>query len=134
MTKHIKERLADTHDLLAEISLENEKFAGAVTDFRASLSHKESLYPKEHEIIAEAHFKLSLALEFASIKEEGVVDQPLRDEAVKELEAAIESTELKLQAKEVELASSHNPDDNDITRERITEVKDIISDMKGRVS
>jgi HAT1-interacting factor 1 len=27
MTVHIKERLADTHDLLAEISLENERFA-----------------------------------------------------------------------------------------------------------
>jgi hypothetical protein len=26
MTKHIKERLADTHDLLAEISLENERY------------------------------------------------------------------------------------------------------------
>jgi HAT1-interacting factor 1 len=25
MTKHYKERLADTHDLLAEISLENER-------------------------------------------------------------------------------------------------------------
>ena len=25
MTKHVKERLADTHDLLAEISLENER-------------------------------------------------------------------------------------------------------------
>jgi hypothetical protein len=25
-TKHIKERLADTHDLLAEISLENERY------------------------------------------------------------------------------------------------------------
>jgi HAT1-interacting factor 1 len=24
--KHVKERLADTHDLLAEISLENERF------------------------------------------------------------------------------------------------------------
>ena len=29
MTKHIKERLADTHDLLAEISLENERFAAS---------------------------------------------------------------------------------------------------------
>lgn len=26
MTKHIKERLSDTHDLLAEISLENERY------------------------------------------------------------------------------------------------------------
>lgn len=35
MTKHIKERLGDTHDLLAEISLENERlgycFPGVVT-------------------------------------------------------------------------------------------------------
>lgn len=39
MTKHIKERLADTHDLLAEISLENERFPGAVADFRAGMFH-----------------------------------------------------------------------------------------------
>ena len=146
MTKHIKERLADTHDLLAEISLENERFPGAVTDFRAALSHKQELHPEESEIIAEAHFKLSLALEFASItraKEEGEevqddaeahVDQGMRDEAVKELEAAIHSTKLKLQDKEVELASSHSPDDNDITRAQISEVKEIVADMEGRVS
>lgn len=58
----------------------------------------------------------------------------MRDEAVKELEAAINSTKLKLQNKEVELASMHSPDDNDITREQITEVKDILADMENRVS
>lgn len=110
------QRLADTHDLLAEISLENERsvfynlflipifdpprFPGAVTDFRSSLALKEELYPEESEIIAEAHFKLSLALEFASItrtedqgdakegeaqEDETHVDQSLRDEAAKEV-------------------------------------------------
>jgi hypothetical protein len=29
-TRHIKERLADTHDLLAEISLENERYVGQI--------------------------------------------------------------------------------------------------------
>ena len=146
MTKHIKERLADTHDLLAEISLENERFPGAVTDFREALAHKQELYPEDSEIIAEAHYKLSLALEFASItrtKEEGEetkdeseaqVDQGMRDEAVKELEAAIISTKLKLQNKEVELATSHSPDDNDVTRAQIADVKEIVADMEGRVS
>lgn len=148
MTTHIKERLADTHDLLAEISLENEKFAGAVTDFRAALVHKQGLYPEESEIIAEAHFKLSLALEFASIthtKEEGEdpvvaasggdqIDQGMRDEAVKELEFAISSTKLKLQNKEVELASSHDPDTNDMLRTQIAEVKEIVVDMEGRLA
>jgi hypothetical protein len=90
---------------------------------------------------------LSLALEFASIskpKEEGdsdapateadaYLDQKLRDEAVAELEFAINSTKLKLQNKEVELASMHSPDDNDITRAQIADVKEIVADMENRV-
>ena len=120
-----------------------------MTDFKSALQYKKELYPEESEIIAEAHFKLSLALEFASISKpkeddgaeesaetaegDAYLDQNLRDEAVKELEAAINSTKLKLQNKEVELASMHSPDDNDITREQITEVKDILVDMENRV-
>ena len=118
-----------------------------MTDFRAALIHKQELYPEESEIIAEAHFKLSLALEFASIKrpegEEGEepkstdkpapVDQALRNEAVKELEAAINSTKLKLQNKEVELASSSNSDDNEVTRAQIVDVKEMVADMENRV-
>jgi len=153
--KHIKERLADTHDLLAEISLENERYPNAITDSRASLMYKKELYPQESEIIAEAHFKLSLALEFASVTKSSddnedkanaaggsdnansnnsnTVDQALRDEAAVELEAAIASTKLKLQAKEVELATLHNPDDNDIIRSTIADVKDVIADMEQRL-
>lgn len=110
---------------------------------------KQELQPEESEIIAEAHYKLSLALEFASITrtqenseeskteedDETHIDQGMRDEAVKELEAAIKSTKLKLQNKEVELASSNSPDDDDdITRAQIAEVKEIVADMEGRVS
>lgn len=97
--------------------------------------------------MAEAHFKLSLALEFASTtseKKEGDAEanstedeiaagQALRDEAVKELQAAIDSTNLKLQAKEVELATCHSPDDNEITRAQIADVKEIVADMENRV-
>lgn len=120
-----------------------------MTDFRAALLLKQELHSEESEIIAEAHFKLSLALEFASISkakdeennnaapvinDDSFIDQGLRDEAAKELEAAINSTKLKLQAKEVELASMSSPDDNDITRAQIVEVKEIIVDMETRVS
>lgn len=104
------------------------------------------MYSQESEIIAEAHFKLSLALEFSSIsrtKEDGEestndpeshFDQTMRDEAVNELQAAIDSTKLKLQNKEVELASCSSPDENDITRAQIADVKEIVADMEGRVS
>ncbi|KAL1837942.1 hypothetical protein VTJ49DRAFT_3237 [Mycothermus thermophilus] len=140
--RHIKERLADTHDLLAEISLENERYPNAITDSRASLKYKEELYPFESEIIAEAHFKLSLALEFASVTKSSddedtaknnQVDQSLRDEAAAELEAAINSTKQKLQNKEVELATLHNPDDNEATRRQIADVKEVLADMEQRL-
>ena len=126
------------------------RFANAITDCRASLAYKKQLYPEESEIIAEAHFKLSLALEFASITkpsddaaeassaagagdDKNVIDQALRDEAATELEAAIASTKLKLQNKEVELATLHSPEDNDLTRQQITDVKEMIADMEQRL-
>lgn len=148
--RHIKERLADTHALLAEISLENGKYPTAIRDSRASLKYKQELYQEHSEIIAEAHFKLSLALEFASVTkseddeddagannaaggDNNVMDQKLRDEAVAEMELAIASTKLKLQRQEVDLATLHNPEENDSTRETITEVKEMIADMEQRL-
>ncbi|OWP03628.1 hypothetical protein B2J93_3249 [Marssonina coronariae] len=123
------------------------QFPGAVTDFRAALGYKERMYPEESEIIAEAHFKLSLALEFASItrtkeeedeettaESENHLDQGLRDEAIKELELAIMSTKLKLANQEVELAETSSPDDNEVTRSQIAEVKEIVADMEGRLA
>ncbi|KAI0434376.1 hypothetical protein F5Y09DRAFT_328272 [Xylaria sp. FL1042] len=143
LVRHFKERLSDIHDLLAEISLENEKFPEAIKDCRATLKYKEELYTEDSEIVAEAHFKLSLALEFASMTTTGedgdgagpkTVDEVMRTEAAEELEKAIESTKLKLQNKEVELATSHAPEDNDETRKQITDVKEIIADMEQRLT
>lgn len=120
------------------------RYPNAIADARESLVYKQQLCGEDSEIIAEAHFKLSLALEFASVTaqqdEEGPaegpkeVNQELRDEAAGELEAAINSTKLKLQNKEVELATLHSPEDNEITRRQITETKEIIADMEQRVS
>lgn len=101
------------------------------------------LYPEESEIIAEAHYKLSLALEFASVTTSGEdgaaakreeMDQGLRDEAVKEMELAIKSFKLKLQNKEVEVATMASPEENDLTRKSIEEMKELIADMEQRVS
>lgn len=115
-------------------------------DARESLKYKQDLHPEDSEIVAEAHFKLSLALEFASVTSQGdedgggaaaaakEVNQELRDDAVKEMEAAIASTKLKLQNKEVELATLHSPEDNEATRKAIANTKELIADMEQRVS
>ncbi|KAL7786257.1 hypothetical protein V8C37DRAFT_412618 [Trichoderma ceciliae] len=140
--RHIKERLAETHDCLAEISLENERYPNAIEDGRTSLNFKVELYPEESEIIAEAHYKLSLALEFASLTvadDEGKntkreeIDQGLRDEAVTEMELAIKSFKLKMQAIEVEIASSASPEDNELSRKAVEEMKEVIVDLEQRL-
>ena len=119
------------------------RYPNAIEDGRTSLKYKVELYPEESEIIAEAHFKLSLALEFASVTTSGEdgapskredMDQTLRDEAVKEMELAIKSFKLKLQNKEVELATMASPEDNELARKGIQEMKEVISDMEQRVS
>ncbi|KAI1194685.1 hypothetical protein F5X97DRAFT_335842 [Nemania serpens] len=144
LVRHTKERLSEIHELLAEIYLEDEKFPEAVGDCRATLKYNKELYPEDSEYIAEAHFKLSLALEFASMTmrsdddgdEAGpqTVDESMRTEAAEELSKAIESTKLKLQNKEVELATSHAPEDNDETRRQITDIKEVIADMEQRLT
>lgn len=102
---------------------------------RSSLKYKQDLYPIESGIIAECHYKLSLALEFAAgTTDPNNYNQELRDEAVKEMQAAIDSTKAKLQAQEVELATMHSPEDNDVTKDHITEARDLIADMEQRVS
>ncbi len=120
----------------------NIRYPNAIEDGRISLGYKLELYPEESEVIAEAHYKLSLALEFASVTtadESGAnakredMDQDLRDEAVKEMELAIKSFKLKMQAKEVDLATMASPEDNELTRKDIADMKELIADMEQRV-
>lgn len=61
------------------------------------------------------------------------MDQSLRDEAVTEMELAIKSSKLKLQNKEVELATMASPEDNEFARKSILEMKEVIGDMEQRV-
>ena len=94
-------------------------------------------------MIAEAHYKLSLALEFASITMSGddganakreEIDQTLRDEAVTEMDLAITSFRMKVQAKEVEIATSASPADNELLRKEVADMREVIADMEQRVS
>jgi HAT1-interacting factor 1 len=146
-TRHVKERLADTHDLQAEISLENERFHDAINDSRASLVLRQEIFPKESEMIAEAHYKLALALEFASVTsvreaeeadkpvavQESDIDQKMRDEAAEHMEAAIESCRARVASEEKKLESLTGDEAKEKKR-GIVDVNEIIQDMKQRVS
>ncbi|KAF1840311.1 uncharacterized protein K460DRAFT_371518 [Cucurbitaria berberidis CBS 394.84] len=143
----IKERVADCHGFLVEISLENERFHDAVSDARASLALQEELYPFEHENVTEAHYSLSLALEFASVskvredqtgqqtdapadaaqqpEDKDSIDWELRKEAAKHTDFAVQSLEARLNKEEAALTS------NTLTPDQKKEKKTIIEDKKG---
>ncbi|RAK83382.1 tetratricopeptide repeat domain protein [Aspergillus costaricaensis CBS 115574] len=144
--RHVKERLADTYDLQAEISLEAERFLDAVTDLRTSLDLRQSLFPIEDPSVAECHYKLSLALEFGSVKNEndssqedstlkGPVDEEMREEAAAQMEKAIESCRLRMDQEQKKLVDDNSLDEDKVTamKRRIANVKDIIADMEQRL-
>ncbi|KAF2720975.1 hypothetical protein K431DRAFT_285237 [Polychaeton citri CBS 116435] len=146
--RQIKERLADTHDLQAEISLENERFQDAVNDTRDALALKLELYPQDSSLIAEAHFKLSLALEFASVtttvaaegandsnaKPQQQFDSALREGAAEEMEKAIASCRLRISREEKFLSSlPQGSADAEAKRKSIADVKDMLQDLNNRL-
>lgn len=141
--KHIKERIADTHDLQAEISLEAERFSEAVTDLRTVLELRNSLYPLEDPSVAECHYKLSLALEFASVQQGGEedgndkpkVDKEMRKEAATQMEHAIASCKVRMAQEEKKLEAEKDGDEDKATatKRKIANVKEIVTEMEQRL-
>jgi HAT1-interacting factor 1 len=146
--RHIKERLADTHDLQAEISLENERFEDAVEDSRSTLKLRQQIDPIESELIAEAHYKLALALEFTFFKavreakeQQGQngsasseeVQPKMLYEAVENLVAAILSCEARI-AKEESKLPNISAEEASKKKKDIQEVREIVQEMMTRVS
>ena len=150
VVRQLKERLADTYDLQAEISLEGERFPNAVVDLKAALQLKEELFPQDSSLIAEAHYKLSLALEFSSVTQQkgengegeagqtAHIDETMREEAAMEMEAAITSCNDRIEREEAALVSGFSTNGNTkkskVTRESIDDVKEMVKDMEQRVS
>lgn len=148
--RSIQEKLADTYDLQAEISLENEKFVEALGDARKCAALKDELYPQTSQLFAEAHYKVSLALEFASVsafreaqaKEEvpgsnpssvkPEVDEKLRTEAAEEMEIAVLSCKGRLVKEKAALEGLEGTEKTKQEAE-IKEVSEIIVEMEARV-
>lgn len=144
----VKGRLADVHDFQAEISFEGEKWPNAAADLKASLALKQDLYPQDSNILAECHYKLSLALEFASVSphrnEKGeidenvppTVDEKTREEAATHMEAAIDSCILRVSKETSDLAAlgaSLSEAETAEKKAEIDDVKEMVKDMQQRL-
>jgi HAT1-interacting factor 1 len=152
----IKERIADCHGFLVDISLENERFHDAISDARKALALQEEIRPFEHENVTEAHYSLSLALEFASVskvredqtgqstdapaekkenEDEDGVNWHLRKEAAEQTDLAIQSLEARLKVEEAALSSgSLKPEQKKEKQVIIEDKKGMLEDLKTRLT
>jgi HAT1-interacting factor 1 len=142
--REVKTRIADIHDLEAEISFESEKFDVAAEDLKSSLALKEELCTRDSSVLAECHYKLSLALDFSSRHQEtdkdgnpvgkATFDQAMRDEAAVQMEKAIESCKLRISKEEAELAAITDQPKKDKATLQIEDVKEMVVDMEQRLA
>ena len=142
-------QLSDIYDLLGEISLESENFSQSIIDLRSSLALKLNLFPTHHKLVSEAHYKLSLALEFASAME-GVSDSDSakgRSEAAEHMELAVRSVKERITVEEEALASTgkgkgngkgkgkgKSTDDNDAAEKSLEDAKEIVAELEQRLN
>ncbi|KAK6528061.1 hypothetical protein TWF281_009319 [Arthrobotrys megalospora] len=144
--KKIKERLADVHDILGEVSLESESFKQACVDLEESLKIKLELYPMESTLITEAHYKLSLALEFASQGGgEGDADNEVspeeqkkgREQAVKHMKSAIASCKKRVEVEETAIKEAEGDKVGDKAKDEaeksVEEGKDLVKELEMRL-
>lgn len=116
----IQKKLADTYDLLGEISLENENFQQASVDFQSSLDLKSQIYPFESSLVSEAHYKLALALEFSK-------GNGLREKAIEHLQLVIKSLE-----KRMEIVQKDEKDDEKQAKD-ISEIQEMLSELREKI-
>ena len=144
LTRRLQERLADTYDLQAEISLEGERFSDAAKDLKAALDLKARLYPSHSNVVAETHYKLSLALEFAAVSPQQAdrgdhhstgnanPNEAMRKEAAEHMRAAIDSCEGRIRLEEESISRGSTKEVKEVRRS-IDEVRDMVHDMQQRV-
>ncbi|EWC46530.1 hypothetical protein DRE_04253 [Drechslerella stenobrocha 248] len=141
--RKIKERLADVHDILGEVSLESESFKQACIDLEEALKIKLELYPVESTLITEAHYKLSLALEFASQGAgEGDADKDVspeeqkrgREQAIRHMRSAIASCKKRVEVEEkaIQAATGDKVGDKpkDEAEKAVEEGKDLVKELE----
>lgn len=141
--KQIKEFLSNVYELQAEISLEDEKFSDAVSDYKTALNFNSELYDFENQKIASCHYMLAVALEMYSAKvESGECDESekanlkpedLREEAATNMEKAIQSCTQRLTKEKARLDDTKDEDKQLRLKKEITDVEELITDIKQRV-
>lgn len=142
--REVKSKIADIHDLQSEVLLEGEKYSVAVEDLQKCLALREELELPESSLLAECHYKLSLALEFSSQSQprdkdgnpigDIEIDWDIRNEAIAQQEKAIESCRLRV-VKETQKADAMDKSaEKDKLLADAEEVNEMVAEMDVRLA
>ncbi|BFZ58029.1 hypothetical protein PYCC9005_005087 [Savitreella phatthalungensis] len=112
----VRKRIAESYDLLGEVSLENENFDQAAADLREALQLKLDIYPAEHSEISGGHYMLALALEYST-------GDKARSEAARQVELACASFRKRL--KQNEMTSRERRDEEEMLKELEVKLKEL---------
>ena len=142
--KSLKARIADIYDLQAEVALEGEKYLDAAADLAACLALREELEAPESSVLAECHYKLSLAHEFSGntqiLDEQGnptgevKVDWKLRNEAIAQQEKAIHVCKLRITKETAAMEKLEAGPAKEKAEAQIDDVQDMVSEMEMRLA
>ncbi|KAK5316403.1 hypothetical protein LTR93_009204 [Exophiala xenobiotica] len=142
--KTLKNRVADIYDLQSEVSLEGEKYSAAVTDLEHCLALREELEPPESSILAECHYKLSLALEFSAQTQQRdadgnpagdlQIDWDIRNEAIAQMEKAIDCCKSRVSKETAALQKLDPGPQKDKAMAQVEDVQDMVGEMEVRLA
>lgn len=108
-----------------------EKFDQALPDYRKALEIKKELLDQGDRQLAEAHYKLALALEF-STNEGDQAGEEIKN-AIQVLKKRIESIQSEATKEEDDAKGKGKATSNDDNKE-VKEIKQLIVDMEEKVS
>ncbi|KAI9310880.1 hypothetical protein BX666DRAFT_1139233 [Dichotomocladium elegans] len=123
-------KLADVYLCLGDVSAETEKFDQAVQDYRKALEIKQGLLEESDRQLAEAHYKIALALEFSTTESEfaGAEIQKAIEVLKKRLEKLQAMSEGKGKGKGKALATDIAADDSGKENGEISELITIMEE------
>ncbi|ORZ28394.1 hypothetical protein BCR41DRAFT_316985 [Lobosporangium transversale] len=124
-------KLGDVHISLGDVSLESENFDQAVADFREAILIKEARLEPDDRQLAEAHYKLALALEYSPTESDKT--QEHIHKAITVLKARIQKLNgLLASGKGKARATDENESESKMAKELI-ELHELIGEMDQKI-
>ncbi|KAJ3035083.1 hypothetical protein HK097_004296 [Rhizophlyctis rosea] len=128
-SKENKQQLADVHILLGDISLESEMFEQAISEFEIAVEMKESYLAPNNRQLAEANWKLGLALEYSKKFPEAIESFKKALAALEAKRDALQSTVGETSEKGKEAASAEVTEN----QAELKEVEDLLPELRTKI-